>query len=400
MKQNWKINNLSEVCDFQNGFAFKSKTFKDEGVPVLRISNIQNDSIDLDKLVFIDPYDYHEDFSKYEVKTGDLLIAMSGATTGKIGINTTADKFLLNQRVGKFIPKRNLNKKFLYYFLSTKVEESLKMSAGSAQPNLSTQQIKSFQIPIPDLVEQEKLVAKLDQCFESIDKARANVEKNLQNAKDLFQSQLNEIFSHKSEDWQDKAIGKMSETVTKGSSPKWQGISYVDENGILFITSENVGQGKLLFQKTKYVEKKFNDIEPKSILRKGDVLTNIVGASIGRTAVYDIDDIANINQAVCIIRCNEVDLHNYYLMYLLNSPFFKNILHDNEVNMARANLSLTFFRELLIPVPFYQKQKDIVNLIKSYEKLCVKLLFNYQQELDALDELKKSILQKAFNGEL
>ena len=408
MKQGWVIKQLGDVCGFQNGFAFKSKTFKDNGVPVLRISNIQNDEIDLNKIVFIDPSDYKEDLSKYKVEKNDLLIAMSGATTGKIGFNQTDDIFYLNQRVGKFEPTKDLDKSYLYYYLSTKVEESLKISAGSAQPNLSTQQIKSFELPIPPLDEQKRIVAKLDECFKAIEIARANVEKNLNNAKELFQSQLNQIFSQpalseaegKGNGWADKRIEEMTENVSKGSSPKWQGINYVENDGILFITSENVGEAELLLHKKKYVEKKFNDKEKKSILKKGDVLTNIVGASIGRTAIYDIDDIANINQAVCVIRCNENVLNNYYLMYLLNSPFFKTILHENEVNNARANLSLTFFRNLIIPIPNTTEQQSIVEFIIDLKSQTQALESNYQQELAALDELKKSILQKAFMGEL
>ena len=148
MKQGWELKTLEDVCQFQNGFAFKSKTFKDEGVPVLRISNIQKDNIDLRRIVFVDPSDYKEDLSKYVVNKGDLLIAMSGATTGKIGFNNTDDVFYLNQRVGKFKPSEQLNIHYLYYFLSTQVEENLKISAGSAQPNLSTQQKKALELAI------------------------------------------------------------------------------------------------------------------------------------------------------------------------------------------------------------------------------------------------------------
>lgn len=134
----------------------------------------------------------------------------------------------------------------------------------------------------------------------------------------------------------------MCERITKGSSPKWQGIAYIDTPGILFVTSENVGEYQILLEQPKYVEEKFNTKDKKSILRAGDVLTNIVGASIGRTAVFDRDDVANINQAVCLIRCESEVLNNFFLTYLLNSPVFKGVLHDNEVDNARANLSLGF----------------------------------------------------------
>ena len=195
MKQGWEIKQLGDVCGFQNGFAFKSKTFKETGFPVLRISNIQKGKIDLNKIVFIDPSDYKEDLSKYMVKKNDLLIAMSGATTGKIGFNQSDDIFYLNQRVGKFEPAKELDKSYLYYFLSTKVEESLKISAGSAQPNLSTQQIKSFELPFPPLDEQKHIAAKLDQCFEATKKARVNVKKTLLNLDELDNSILQKAFN-------------------------------------------------------------------------------------------------------------------------------------------------------------------------------------------------------------
>ena len=188
--------------------------------------------------------------------------------------------------------------------------------------------------------------------------------------------------------------------VTKGSSPNWQGVEYVDEGGIFFLTSKNVGEGKLLLENKKYLEEKFNEIQKSSILKKGDVLSNIVGASIGRTAIYDLDETTNINQAVCLMRCIPNELHNYYLMYLLNSPFFKNILHENEVDNARANLSLTFFKNLIIPLPKLKEQREVVNKIEELSIESKKLQTHYQQKLNNLEELKKSILLKAFRGEL
>ena len=101
--------------------------------------------------------------------------------------------------------------------------------------------------------------------------------------------------------WEWTRLGELTEIITKGSSPKWQGINYT-EKGILFVTSENVGNYKLLLNKKKYVEEKFNELSERSILIKNDILMNIVGASIGRTAIFDIDEKANINQATCLIR--------------------------------------------------------------------------------------------------
>ena len=172
----WKQVKLGSVCDLKNGFAFKSKLFKEKGLPILRISNIQNEQIDTRRPVYFDAKDYKINIKKFEVNNGDLLIAMSGATTGKIGFNKTQTTYYLNQRVGKLMPGKDLDKRYLFYFLSTRIQENLSISKGAAQPNLSTEQIKNIEIGLPPIQEQHRIVAKLDAAFAEIDKI-AEIEK-------------------------------------------------------------------------------------------------------------------------------------------------------------------------------------------------------------------------------
>ena len=293
----------------------------------------------------------------------------------------------------------NLNTKFLYYFILSKINEIDKnMFKGAALKHLQKKDFKNLLIPNPTVHEQKEIVEILDQAFESIEKAKANIEKNIENAKELFQSKLNQIFSQNN--YPKQKLSELTNLITKGSSPKWQGIKYIQEPGVLFITSENVGTGRLLMAKKKYLEISFNEKQKRSILKYGDVLSNIVGASIGRTTVFNLNDTANINQAVCLIRCNLSLLNNFYLMHLLNSPILKEIMSENEVDMARANLSLTFFKNLIISVPNIKKQKEIVEKIDILDNHIQSLLSSYEEELKNLEELKKSILQKAFSGEL
>ena len=148
-----------------------------------------------------------------------------------------------------------------------------------------------------------------------------------------------------------------------------------------------------------YLEKRFNEIQKRSILQKGDVLTNIVGASIGRTAIYDLEDGANINQAVCVIRCTE-KLLNSFLVYLLNSKYFVEILHANEVNNARANLSLAFFSNLEIPKISFNKQLEIVKELDELSEKTKGLEAIFRRKIADLEELKKSYLEQAFAGKL
>ena len=302
--------------------------------------------------------------------------------------------------VPKYWDGSQLQHKFLYYYLCSIVDLLNSLGTGATFKELSGGKLKEVTIPVAPLPEQQRIVGILDEAFDGIATAKANAETNLQNARALFESHLQSVFTQRGEGWVERKLGEMCKRITKGSSPKWQGIAYVDKPGILFVTSENVGQYQILLAQPKYVEEKFNEKDRKSILKPGDVLTNIVGASIGRTAIFDRDDVANINQAVCLIRCEPDRLSNFFLTYLLNSPVFKQVLHDNEVDNARANLSLGFFSQLLVPTPPLSEQREIVTALDSLRDETQRLESIYQRKLAALEALKKSLLHQAFSGQL
>ena len=205
------------------------------------------------------------------------------------------------------------------------------------------------------------------------------------------------------ENWCWCRLGELAEIITKGSSPSWQGINYVDK-GILFVTSENVGDEELLLSKRKFIEQKFNEIQPRSILQKGDILTNIVGASIGRTAIFDLDiKNANINQAVALIRLKNKQL-NSYIVKVLNSKTIIDQMTDNTVNTARANISLTTVENFKIPLPPLAEQKRIVAAIEKFMPL-IEEYGKKETQLKAINEqigtlTKKAILQEAVQGKL
>jgi type I restriction enzyme, S subunit len=373
MKTKWQTKKLGEVCDFQNGFAFKSSKYKREGFPILRITNIQNDNIDEKNLVYINPQDCKEDLERYLVNEGDLLIAMSGATTGKIGFNKTKKQFYLNQRVGKFVPKKSLDLKFLFYFLYTRVEENLRISQGAAQPNLSTEQIKSFQIPLPPLATQKAIVKILDEVFESISKSKENAEKNLKNAKELFESYLEEIFSNPKEDWEEKKLGEVlkleygkpldkKDRNANGKYPIYGANGeknrsdkfYYDKNSIIVGRKGSAGEVNL-------TEEKFWPLDVTYFVTFDDKKYNL--------------------------------LFIYYLLKKLNLPSLakgvKPGINRNEVYSIRR----CFPKSLTEQKTIVQKLDSLSSEVKQLEEI-------YKQKLKDLEELKKSMLQKAFTGEL
>ena len=159
----WK--SLGEVCDVKNGFAFKSSLFQTTGLPIIRIGNIVETSINIDDVKYFDKQDYKRGNPlDYYIEKGDILIAMSGATTGKIGYYNHNEIAYQNQRVGKFIPQKDiLNNRFLFHFLLTQSTFLYNLGGGGAQPNLSASDIKNkLIIPVPPMSVQEKIVKILD----------------------------------------------------------------------------------------------------------------------------------------------------------------------------------------------------------------------------------------------
>lgn len=175
-------------------------------------------------------------------------------------------------------------------------------------------------------------------------------------------------------------------------------MEYVDKNkGILFLTSENVGNYELRLSKLKYVETKFNEIEPRSVLSTGDILMNIVGASIGRTAVFNLKDtVANINQAVCLIRlvdsCQDVTLP--YLLHFLNSDIGLSFMFGNQVENARANLSMGNIAKFVIPFPPNNEQNRIVAKVDELMSLCDLLETNIRNKNDTATCYTEAIVQQ------
>lgn len=200
------------------------------------------------------------------------------------------------------------------------------------------------------------------------------------------------------EGWAWERLDSMSEVITKGASPKWQGVDYTTA-GTLFVTSENVGIETLLLDSPKYLSSRINEIQPRSVLKKHDILTNIVGASIGRTCEYTLEDLANTNQAVAIIRLANLELVGY-IVKCLNSSYCINLMLENQVNVARANLSLSSLSNFLIPVPPLNEQKRIVRKITFLFKHLNVISVNKYALKTIVSQTKLKILDLAIRGKL
>jgi type I restriction enzyme S subunit len=302
--------------------------------------------------------------------------------------------------VGKFEPLQKLNKKFLYYYLSSKVEENLKISAGAAQPNLSTNQIKNFKIPIPPLAEQKQIVALLDAAFAAIDQAKANLERNIANAKELFQSKLNEIFSQKGQGWEEKKLGEVCLIKPPKKLAK-QKLKEDDEVSFVPMKCLQINQMHFTSKETRKLKKAYLGYV---YFEEGDVVLAKITPCFenGKLGIaYNLKNGVGFGSSEYVVyRCKELLLPDY-LYFFMNRDSFRNkgrSLMSGAVGHKR--IQPEFYENELISLPTVQEQKSICNNVFDIQVKLEEVASICYQKLAHLEELKKSILQKAFAGEL
>ena len=309
-------------------------------------------------------------------------------------------------------PGQAFNKEYLYYALLASEWYFERVAVGTAVRNLNSDRVAATPIPLPPLVEQQRIVDRIESLFAKLDEAKEKAQEVVDGFENRKAAILHKAFtgdltaawrsSHVTtlSSWQKTTVGACSELITKGASPKWQGVSYTsDTSQTLFVTSENVREGFLDWTKEKYLDNTINVIQKRSILQKGDVLVNIVGASIGRSAIFDRDCLANTNQAVCLVRVKE-NLINEYLCHYFNSPFALMYYDDNKVETARANISLTNISDMPINLPTIEELIEIVKKLNELIEREVAIKTAVEQVIEQIDTIKKAILARAFRGEL
>jgi len=198
------------------------------------------------------------------------------------------------------------------------------------------------------------------------------------------------------ESWEVVEIGSRCEKISKGSSPRWQGFEYVDD-GVLFIRSQNVGSGRMDFSDRAYLPRSFNEKERRSILQAGDILVNLVGASIGRVALgtHEIEG-ANCNQAVCFVRMKCDRMIKEFVVFFLLSPAGQRQMFFQKKEIARANLSLMDVRSFKVPMPRPDEVAEIVRFFACIEhevSIC-------ERKKSALSDLFRSTLHLLMTGQI
>lgn len=378
------LTRLGDIFTFKNGRAFKKSEWSEEGLPIIRIKNLNDSNA---------PFNYYEGQydSAIEVNRGDLLFSWSGTVGSSFGSHIWGrDKGVLNQHIFKVGFKEAINLQYAYYALAeitAEIEKSVKGAVGLVHVTKSS--LNEFQIPLPPLAEQERIVSILDKAFEGIDQAIAHTEQNLASARELFESYLNTIFNQKGEGWVETTIGDLGkvsmckrilkkETKPNGDIPFYK-IGTFGKAANAYISADL-----------------YNDFREKySFPKKGEILISASG-TIGRRVVYDGEPAYFQDSNIVWIANDETKVTNDYLY-----EFYGACDWNPSKGATISRLYNDDLRRIKIHFPESQRtQSSIVAEIRSLRINTQQLQSLYTQKLNDLKELKQSLLQQAFAGEL
>ncbi|HXH54353.1 MAG TPA: restriction endonuclease subunit S [Gammaproteobacteria bacterium] len=394
---NISIVTLGRYVSIVGGYAFKSEEYSDQGCPIIRISNIHDGVVDISSAARI-PLNKSVNAERFKVKSGDLLMAMSGATTGKLGLVPEINEDVyLNQRVANFkiTDSSKLDSNYLRFFLGSPncQQQIWNYAVGVAQPNISSAQLEALEIPLPPKVIQKKIA----QILETADNLRKKCRQIGQELNVLAQSLFLEIFGDPILNPRGYATGTIRDIVASvnyGTSAK---------------ASEGKGQYPILrmnnltyegywnFASLKYINLEEREKE-KYLAKKGDLLFNRTNSKelVGKTAVFREEQEMAIAGYLIRVRCNESANSEYVSAYLNSSHGKATLEHmcKSIVGMANINAQELQDIQILLPPKNLQDQyAEFIHALLLRKKLCLE----QEKEVDALFN---TLIQENFNGEL
>lgn len=354
---------IKDIAKVQGGYAFKSEQFISNAVPIIRIGNINGLTVDIDNDICY-PQDFWNENLVYRINKNDILIAMSGATVGKVGKYCFDKGALLNQRVCKLIPKSNIYNDFLYYYcLSPVFKKEIQENAfGCAQPNISVKQIETFYINVPNLLKQEKAIKKFKYISKIIDLYNQQLEQLDLLIKSRFVEMFGDVISNEKK-W-NMSIWNDVLTIKNGRNQK----AVENINGKYAIC----GSGGIMGYATDYIT------EANSVIigRKGNINKPI----LMRERFWNVDTAFGLepNQSINV---------EYLYMFCLLFDF-------GRLNKAVTIPSLTKadLLNIKMPIPPIELQKEFAQFVEQVEKSKTQV----QKSLDEAQLLFDSLMQEYF----
>ncbi len=403
MRNGWQTKRLGDfavaVSTGPFGSILHKSDYVEDGVPLVNPINIVGERIVPDQAKLISEVTKQR-LTNYVLKEGDVVVARRGEI-GRCAVIGPDEKGWVCGTGSFFIrPLPAINSQFLAHLIRSDAyrERLEQLSTGTTMKNLSNTSLGDLSISVPSLSEQQRIVSVLDEVFDGIATAKANAETNLLNARALFASHLQSVFTQRGEGWVEKRLGEICERVSVGHVGPTSEFYCGQSEGIPFLRSQNVRRGRLDWDGIQYVTKEFHQELRKSRLRAGDLLFVRVGANRGDCCSVP-SDVGEINCAN-IVFARLIERNADYLERYCESTHGRAQLLGMTTGSAQGVINTSSVAELLVPIPPLLEQKRIVNSSNELQAETQRLESIYQRKLAALDDLKKSLLHQAFSGQL
>ena len=397
MKANgWPVKKISEIAKHSLGKMLDKNKNKGTPRPYLRNLNVRWFEFDLSDVLemrFLD-----EEEPKFTAIKGDVLIC-EGGYPGRAAIWDRDEPIHFQKaihRVRFYEPERN--KWFVYYLHYLEQTDKLKeYCSGTGILHFTGKALARLPMPLPPLPEQRRIVGILDEAFAAIATAKANTEKNLQNAREVFESELGDVFA---KDWDTRTLVTLSDLATEITDgdhlppPK-------SATGLPFITIGNINKSTrtIDFSDTFTVPRSYFDgLNPNRRPRGGDVLYTVTG-SFGIPVIVEDDREFCFQRHIALVRPNR-GTETRWLYYLLLSPQVMAQAEAKATGTAQRTVSLKVLRSYTVPLVPFREQGRIVVKLDRISTETQRLVTLHRQKLAALDALKKSLLHQAFSGRL
>ena len=411
LPENWCWTRITVITDILNGFAFKSQHYSSAGIRIIRITNVQDGFIQDKKPVYY-PLESQKEITPFMLKDDDFLMSLTG-NVGRVAIIDAS--FLpaaLNQRVAclRIKSEDSVRKEYIFYFCLQKqfVSDCIKSAKGSAQLNMSTEWLKEYPIPLPPLAEQQRIVDRIESLFANLDEAKEKAQAVLDSFETRKAAILHKAFTGEltakwreehgvgMESWEKKSVGELCISLKYGTAKK------SDASGnVVVLRMGNLQQGEIDWSDLAYSNDP-DDIE-KYKLFPGDVLFNRTNSAalVGKTAIYRGEHPAIYAGYLIKLDYDHDKIIGDYLNYALNTLDAKKYCNSVKTDgVDQSNINAKKIGAYSFNVPSIPEQEKIVSVIQ-------KLLSKEQQAkeaaeavLDQIDLMKKSILARAFRGEL
>lgn len=403
----WEVKRLGEVCEILNGStpSKSDRSFWEDGhIPWFTIDDIREQG----RIICRTKQSITQkalDSTSVKLLPKQTVLLCCTASVGEYAL--TEIELTTNQQFNGLISKdtQYLSPNYLFRYVSILKDELLAISGTTTISFIPISRLKNINIKIPPLSEQKRIVAILDEAFQAIDRAKENAEKNLANAREVFDSYLNQVFSNPGKDWEEKKLGEVCD-IKHGFAFDGKDFSFnEDPSKSIVLTPGNFTEDAKLLFNSKNTKRFTGSIATEWLLNKGELVVVMTDLStkmkiLGKPAIISQENILH-NQRIgrFIFSKQDIDLKLVYY-FLQTKAYFDNIKETSTGTMVKHTAPKRILDNRISYPRLYSNQRIIVtNLDNAFIKTrCLESI--YQQKLAALDELKKSILQKAFSGEL